>query len=441
MKHSRICLLLLPFVLLTARLSAQTLREAASPDTLGEVEVVARHYADTLDSLKAHFAQWRYTGADTLGNPYYAPLFGAQTYQVSPVHDALGSLRFRPSGVGQQGRGTFSLRSELMDQAILGLYVEKPWLVRRMPEDAPLTAQPKPDMEVRPQVKLSASVPEADGLPFNPDVDIEVRRPNFWTFKTNFTFQLMQYYVTDNWYQGGESNHSFLGNLVVQANYNNKTKVTLNNKLEMKLGFQSSHSDKKHDYKTNADLLRLTNDFGLKASTHWYYSAMLQSWTQFYKGYKKNDPKVYSDFMSPFESLLTFGMKYTLTSKNKKFSLNANLSPFACDFKYVGREALETTFGLKEGRHSKFEYGSNITLTHSWTVCKNVTWSGRFYYYTNYKGTRIEWENTVKLIVNKFLSTTLFLYPRFDDMTKRSDPDDSYMQFKESLSVGLDVTF
>lgn len=432
-------ILIFAFLLSATGLCAQT--QKARKDTINQITAIAKQYADSLQQLSAHFAHWHYNGADTLSNPYFAPIYTASTYHHFPVHELIGQLSFAPEAEKQPRNQDLEMRRNMMNRAIAGIYKESPWLISRMPEEGPRAAIPEKNKEVRPQVKLSENLAPVEQDFINPDFDIEVRRPNFWTIKTNFSFQLMQYYVSDNWYKGGESNHSLLGNLVVQANYNNKTKVTFNNKLEMKLGFQSSHSDDVHRYKTNADLLRLTNDFGLKASTHWYYSAMLQSWTQFCRGYRKNDHKVYSDFMSPFESLLTLGMKYTLTSKNKKFSINANLSPFACDFKYVSRRALETTYGLKEDRHTKFDYGSNITLTHSWTVFKNVTWSGRFYYYTNYKKTQIEWENTIKLTVNKYLSTQLFLYPRFDDGTSRSDPNDSYFQFKEQLSVGLDLTF
>ena len=97
----------------------------------------------------------------------------------------------------------------------------------------------------------------------------------------------MQNYVSDNWYKGGESNHSMLSSLLFQVNYDNKTKLTFNNKLEMRLGFQSTRGDTYHKYLTNSDLLRLTNQLGLKASKHWSYSVMLQSWTQFCRSYKR----------------------------------------------------------------------------------------------------------------------------------------------------------
>ena len=145
--------------------------------------------------------------------------------------------------------------------------------------------------------------------------------------------------------------------------------------------------------------------------------------------------------MSPFESLLTFGMKFTTQSKNKRFSANVNLSPLAVDFKYVDRLDLSTTYGLDEAHHTKWEYGSNITATLEWTLMTNVRWKSRFYYYTNYRKAQVEWENTFDLTINKYLTTQLFLYPRFDDSVKRKEGSNTYFQFKEYLSLGVKLNF
>lgn len=208
----------------------------------------------------------------------------------------------------------------------------------------------------------------------------------------------------------------------------------------MKLGFQSSHNDDEHKYKTNSDLIRMTNKLGIRAVKHWYYTMMLQSWTQFYRGYKANDPKIYSDFMSPFESVLSIGMDYQYNTKNNKFRVNATLSPLALKLKYVGRPSLVTSFGINKGHHAKWEYGSNITINYNWNIVKNVSWAGRIYYFTDYSKSQIEWENTFNLTINKYLSARLFLYPRYDDSVNRKEGD-SYFQFNELLSLGLNVNF
>ena len=78
--------------------------------------------------------------------------------------------------------------------------------------------------------------------------------------------------------------------------------------------------------------------------------------------------------MSPFESLLSVGMKYAVTKP--KFKFDIVISPVAWDYRYVDRLSLSPSFGLASGRHSKIEYGANITMNHAWTIVKNVNWSG-----------------------------------------------------------------
>ena len=165
---------------------------------------------------------------------------------------------------------------------------------------------------------------------------------------------------------------------------------------------------------------------------------MLQSWTQFYPGYHANDAQVYSDFMSPFESVLSFGMDYKY--KQGAFEVSATLSPMAADFKYVDRLALAGRNGIDAGKHSHWNLGSTVTVNTRWELMKGLLWTSRFYAFTSYSRVQAEWENTIALKVNKYLSTKIFLYPRFDDGVKRK-PGQSFLQFNEYLSVGLDLGF
>ena len=108
---------------------------------------------------------------------------------------------------------------------------------------------------------------------------------------------------------------------------------------------------------------------------------------------------------------------------------------------FQDRLDLSTTYGLDEAHHTKWEYGSNITATLEWTLMTNVRWKSRFYYYTNYRKAQVEWENTFDLTINKYLTTQLFLYPRFDDSVKRKEGSNTYFQFKEYLSLGVKLNF
>lgn len=404
--------------------------------------------ATQLDSLIQAFRSGKYVLADTLANPYYSYLFSRPQ-----LHEASLSRAFQPDyGFGKEPRKAEENLSQPVydlvgaaDENLLYACVQYPALVLLPTEredfaEAPVTDKDKGKLTLSDHLTVKEPQEENPFLSSDDEVAIVVRHPNFWTFKTNFSLQFTQNYVSDNWYKGGESHNALLAATVIEANFNNQRKITFDNKLEMKLGFQTSQNDEEHKYKTNSDLLRLTNKLGLRAAKHWYYTVMLQSWTQFYRGYKSNDPKIYSDFMSPFESLLSIGMDYQYATKNNRFTVNATLSPLAGKLKYVNRPSLVTSFGINEGHHSDWEFGANITINYTWKIINNISWTGRIYYFTDYSKTQVEWENTFNLTINKYLSTKLFLYPRFDDSRNR-DEGVSNFEFNELLSLGLNVNF
>lgn len=431
-------ILLLLTLLLPGALHAQVQRTPKGDRSLlRTVTARGRVWSDSLSNLVEDFEHWKYTGADSLSNPYYFPLLVPHTFYEGATSRSLGTTGLREDFLG------IGRRMSTIDGALLWLYTRYPWAVELWAKAEPAdsvqqAAEELPENALAEDWITAGPMENADSLTFDTPLPIVVRKPNFWKLSSSFSLQFMQNYLTDNWYKGGERYNSLQASLTSEANYDNKRKVIFNNKLEMKLGFQSSRNDETHRYKTNSDQVRLTNKLGLRATDHWYYTFLLQSWTQFCRGYKSNDDNVYSDFMSPFESVFSIGMDYNLSVKN--FTLTATMSPLACDFKYVGRKALATSFGVDEGHHTKWELGSNVTINYKWTVFKNVNWSGRIYYYTNYKKAQIEWENTIDFVINRFLTSRLFLYPRFDDSVARSE-DGSYFQFNETLSIGLNVSF
>ncbi len=411
-------------------------------------ETTERRYADSLRALSAACRVWNYEGADTLSNPYYFPLFCPPMFYGSAV-DSILRLGQTVHHGGRESAKAMELRDRV-NRWLVYTYVVFPQRVSgvsagdSLSETADTLSVDETD-EVRPDMNLADVVPiqvvtgESDWDWGMLRLKMHVRRPDFWTLKvSNFSLQFMQSYISSNWHKGGESSNSMQASLTVNANYDNKQRLSFENKLEMKLGFQNARGDDLHKFKTNSDQLRLTNKLGLRATERWYYTFLLQSWTQFYPSYKSNDPKVYSDFMSPFESVFSVGMEYKLSFQ--RFNLSATLAPLACDFKYVDRLALSTSFGLREGKHTKFEYGSNVTVNYTWNVVKNVSWTGRFYWYTDYSRTLFEWENTINFTINRFLSAKAYLYPRYDDSTA-PNANGSYFQFLEQLSLGLNVSF
>lgn len=443
-----------------AVVKAQTPDQKKDPKTLTPYEQQATsivdHYIDTMQVLRVEFdsiaaARDVSTAGNLLINPFYYRLFVNPMLYRSPLRQAMAidntayaaSPRIMVNGqrsmINRQWPSILELNNSIND-FFLDMYTRHPYMVRLTEADMDKAGGVRTDinkkMDYQATVSEKVKAQQVETV-VEPVVAVS-RRPNFWTFGGKVSLQLMQNYISDNWYQGGTNSNSMIYNSTFWANYNNKQKVQWDNKLEMNLGFQTNKTDTRHNFKTNTDLLRMTNKLGVRASGHWYYTVSLQSWTQFYRKYANNSDYIYSDFMSPFESLLSIGMDYKLNKKN--YNLTVVLAPLSYDFIYVGRKELTGRYGVLGDHHSYEKIGSNITCNIDWKISKELTWTSRLYCFTNYKSVIAEWEHTFKFTINKFLSTKLYLYPRFDDKY-HSDKSHARVQFKEYLSMGLDWSF
>lgn len=336
-----------------------------------------------------------------------------------------------------------------VSETLMNFYLKRPDLVATSESELrdqyaePETVQPETPVVVTPEVSAPIE-PDA------PEVDVAVEKPNFWTYKGDGFLQFLQNYVSDNWYKGGESNYSLLSSLTLEANYDNKSKWRWDNKLELKLGFQTSPSDTVNKFKPNEDLIRLTSKVGLQATKHWYYTLTFLGYTQFTRGLKANDRRTYSDFMSPLNINVALGMDYKVEWLNKKLTGTVNLSPLALNYRYVDRTIFRNSdtdiqwfpsrHGVDDGKHSLLDPGSSFTIDLNWKIAENISWKSRMYGFTSYKRVEYEWENTFSFQFNKYISTKLFVHPRFDDNRAR-DKHHGYWMFKEFMSIGFNYNF
>ncbi len=364
----------------------------------------------------------------------YFKLFAPLTFYHEVAGDQLSIASDNPDEV-----------SQAIDQALMHVYLNRPDLVEATETEQEASGELRQDIIEQPIVQAVTMVDQAEPLPEAPEADpveVVVEKPKFWTRKGDGYLQFMQNYVSGNWYKGGESNYSAVGSLTLEANYDNKSKWRWDNKLEMKLGFQTSRTDTVHKFKTNEDLFRYTGKVGLQAANKWYYTLQVLAYTQFARGFRANNVKTFSDFMSPFNFNVGLGMEYKVEAFDKKLSGTINLSPLAINYRYVDRTALASSFGVKTDKHthSLTDFGSQVTAGLEWKMNDVVTWKTRLYAFTSYHRAELEWENTFALRVSKYISANLFLFPRFDD-SNMWDDDLGYWQFKEYSSLGFSYNF
>ena len=411
----------------------QNRRAAANVDTMPKV---VRQYQDSLMAYKAKLDSLQ--TIDNQNNALFSKLFLPVTYYNDVSHDAL-SLDAKGANYN-------------LNTALMNLYLTRPDLVAGTEDELKKIGATTAQIEAAKNTKVELVEKKAE-KPVEPEpapVTVVVKKPNFWTYKGDGYLQFLQNYVSGNWYKGGESNYSMLSSLTLEANYDNKSKWKWDNKLEMKLGFQTSRSDSINRFKANEDLIRLTSKLGLQATKHWYYTLQLLAYTQFTRGLKSNDRRTYSDFMSPFNLNVGLGMDYKLEWLNKKLTGTVNISPLAVNYRYVDRRIFRkndtenqwfpSRHGLEDQRHSLTDFGSQFTIDLLWKIAENIKWKTRMYGFTSYKRVQYEWENTFTFQFNKYISSNIFVYPRFDDNTAR-DGHHGYWQFKEYVSIGFNYSF
>lgn len=329
------------------------------------------------------------------------------------------------------------------DRALLDVYMRRPDLVngtQSQIERAGSVLRPKQETVDADIDIIEKVAPKVDDVASTAPINIYVEKPNFWNFSGDYSLQLFQNYVSGNWYKGGESSYSTIAAITLQANYNNKQKFRWDNKLELRLGFQNTKGDTLHTVRTSEDLIRYTGKVGLQASKRWYYTFQLIASTQFMRGLKSNDRTVYSKFLAPLYVNPSIGMNYNVDWFKSRVKGSVHLAPLAYSLTYVRDKSLSTRFGVDADRHTKDDFGSEVTADLTWQIAKDIRWKTRLYGYTTYKRVLMEWENTFTFVVNKYISSNLFLYPRFDDGAAK-DSDLGYWQMKEYISLGFSYGF
>lgn len=433
MKHKYITLFAL--LLLTAlSVSAQQRNRKPVKEVEPETPQVVQNYLDSLSVMRKRLDSIQQVNnqlRSEQNDGRYFRLFVPTTFYHSGAQKRLSLMPQTGDEV-----------ADAIDEALMSLYLRRPDLVVNNESNLQAVGSIRDDVnqELTQEVELTDFAAPVPDEPEVVPIQIVVQKPNFWKFKGDGYLQFLQNYVSTNWHKGGESNYSAVAAANLELNYNDKDRITFDNKLEMKLGVQTSPSDTVHKYKTNNDLLRFTSKLGIQAHKKWYYTLQLLAYTQFARGLKANDEKVYSDFTSPFDLNLGIGMEYKVDALGGRLKGTLNFLPFAFNFRYVAREALINANGIKGDHHTLEDFASQFTGELKWNIFDQLSWKTRLFAITTYHQAKLEWENQFELKVTKYISANLFLYPRFDDGNIRDD-DMGYFQLQEWSSIGLTYSF
>ena len=417
------------------------------PPKMDTISYLYNQYIGELDFLNDESVPMRYIAY----NPNYYRLLVPLVYYNSPVsHFTLPELE--PLQVVKEPEWKTNILSfdkksltklsrvnKIVDRTLMDLYM------------ADIGAVKTTEDRIMGQKIYYTSVPEDKDVSvktisplFRPDEDLEsdlnkvenyIRRPNWWLTGGSGSLQVTQNYISENWHKGGESTNSVLGNLQLFANYNDRERIQFENIFEAKIGFNTVSSDTVRKYRINADMVRISSKLGIRAASTWYYTLSTEANTQFVRNYKKNSDELVSAFLSPANLILSLGMDYKLKKRN--VNLSVIISPASYNFRYVHNHRVDVTkFGLKEGRRTLHDVGSKLESRMEWKIASFIEWKSRLWFFTNYKRAEGEWENSFDFILNRYLSTKLFVHARFDDGVTRVG-DRSYFQLKEMLSFGL----
>lgn len=280
-----------------------------------------------------------------------------------------------------------------------------------------------------------------------------------WTHGGFVGFNVSQSHFS-NWTSGGQDNVNGLGTLKYNVNFA-KGKSKWDNTLDLALGYSYFDFDEK-PLKTD-DRINLSSLYGYDiVKDELYITANLNFQTQFADGfdYKKDSTNRISTFLAPAYLTVGLGAQYTPASW---FSLN--LAPASGRLTIVNDQDLadagafgvkgalydpETGELLEHGSKFRMELGAQLIANVNYEIFKNVVFNSKLVVFYDYMQDRdqnalgkdyacrfdFDWDNAIVLKVNDWLNCNVTARLVYDEDIKPIEGD-SFLQFKEVLSVGI----
>lgn len=276
------------------------------------------------------------------------------------------------------------------------------------------------------------------------EVTVDVDK-KIWIHTFDASLQFSQAYVSPNWYQGGNKSLNMIGQVTYNLKLNQKfyPKHLFELNVGYKLAMNSAPDDSIHAYNISEDIFQVNATMGYKAAKKWYYSANLLFKTQLLNSYPTNSNVKRASFMSPAELNVGLGMTFNHSNEKKTFTLGASVSPLSWNMKTVrDKDINPENYSIDNGRKIKHKFGSSAECTLNWKISHNITYQSRLFLFTDYDYAYADWEHTIDLSINRFLSTRFYAHMRYDTTTPYIEGTSwKKFQFKEIFSFGFTYHF
>jgi hypothetical protein len=263
-----------------------------------------------------------------------------------------------------------------------------------------------------------------------------------WSSNGKLSIQFSQYYVTKNWYKGGDPNASLLSIFEYYKNYNNNDKLTWDNNLDIKIGFFNSGNDTLRAFYVNNDVFKINSRLGYKSFLNkWYYSINGEFNTSLFTSYAgTNSNDVVTSFLSPTRIFMSLGLDYRYNSNTSVL-----LAPAAYKLIFLTSNRIDPlSVGIEKGKSSK-SVGYLVQAKVNWKFTKEISVASDFHLFSTYDFENVEfnWETTANFIINRYLSTRLSLNMRYDNTPKKTakNSEKNKLQMQEQLSFGFHFRF
>lgn len=276
---------------------------------------------------------------------------------------------------------------------------------------------------------------------------------NYWLTKGNAQLLFNQASFS-NWVQGGDNSYSGTALLNYNITYNDSTTIW-ENVFDFGYGLLSSEEN---GIRKNEDKIDILSNYNYRAKNQFFYTGKLNFKTQFTEGFNyPNDSIAVSNFLSPAYVILSLGMTY---KPNADFSFY--LSPATGKMTIVNDKSLADSgaYGVERGKNVRIEFGAYATIDYKKEIMENITFKTKLDLFDNYTDPNstnrdnidVNWENSLNLTVNKFITVNLFLHLIYDndisvplyekiDGVKTQVGVGPRLQVKQTLGLGFSYKF